>query len=522
MRKYLKDRYALVLLSILFIAVVAIPRISYPDLDHGDEFSDASVLMSGRNFVKFGFIRCRFLPVAEPHLAAPKDPYTHAPAMADITNGLLRKIFKTDSLELFRGVALFFSLLNLLFWYIFVKKFSGSFTMAFLAALFYLTNPYFIYGADSLYQNAYSDLLRSVIFCLFLWVLIYPRIRKYLLGLLFLVFALQTAYTFEYIVYTGIFMLGFRYFYISDGKIFRFKYIFLLSLAPLLIIALHLLQNAWYFGSFNLAYQDLRNIAVERITHSKDSPFGALTLGNWWNHVAARYISLAFIFNFHILVPFAVFFYLLYRNLDTQSRAEVRRVFFLCLLLLLCGISWYVIFPSHALAHTFIPFLPRHLVPAAALSFALCCYIIVFFLKRQERRNISGGLILALFVIAVSLSGLLKSELPIFGERLHAARDFLGFKQCLLSIRSTPEDKETLGVNYYRYPFIRYYTERKCEVVFNKAALEALPSLPGYFVLMLQNNQSTFELYQSLQEKYTMLSECRSARFPGMLFKLKR
>ncbi|MCX5703423.1 MAG: hypothetical protein NT066_02905, partial [Candidatus Omnitrophica bacterium] len=437
----LKDSYIIVLLSLMFIAVIAIPKVFFVELDHGDEFSDAGVLMSGKNFVKLGFIKCKFLPVIEPHLLEPKGHYTHAPPMSDITNGLLRKIFKTDSLRFFRGASLFFSLLNLLFWYLFVRKFSNSFLVGFLAALFYFTNPFFIYGADSLYQNAYSDFLRAFIFYLFLYILISPRVRKIGLIILFMVFALLTSYTFEYIAYLGLFLLAFRYFYVSRGQKLSLKYIFMVFLAPICVIALHFMQNAWYFGSFGLAYQDLKNIAIERITHSSDSPFGAVTLANWWNYVLLRYISLVFIFDFYILIPFALFFFMLYQNLDAQNKNESRRIFFLCLLLLACGISWYAIFPSHALAHTFILFLPRHLVPAAALAFACCCYIMYHFVRKQNPQNVFGKLALAAIIIIISVSGLLKSELPITKEALSGAGEFLVFKHCLLSIRATPRDK---------------------------------------------------------------------------------
>lgn len=523
MPSLLKDKYILVLLTLLFIAVVAIPRFFFVELDHGDDFSDASVLTSGENFVKFGFIRCRFLPVAEPHLEHPRDPYTHAPPMSDITNGLLRKIFRTDSLRFFRIVSLFFSLFNLLFWYLFVRRLSNSFLLGFLAALFYFTNPFFIYGADSLYQNAYSDFLRALIFYVFLWVLTSPRAKKYGLAVLFILFALLTAYTFEYIVYMGLFLLVFRYFYISAKREVSLKYLFVLFLAPVFVIALHFLQNAWYFGSFSLAFGDLKSVALQRIAQSKDSPLGPLTLSSWWNYVLLRYVSLAFLFDLYILIPFAAFFFILYQNLNIENKNAARRIFFLCLILFVCGISWYIIFPSHALAHTFILFLPRHLVPAASLAFALCCYIMYRFFREQNPRNLFGVAALSAIIITLSVRGALKSELPVTKEMLSVSSDFLVFKQCLLNIRPRgPGAAGILGVNYYRFPLIRYYADRQCKVVFNKAALEALASLPEYFIFIYQNNPANYELYQFLKEKYTELFQCKSARFPSIFFKLKR
>jgi len=117
MARLLNYRNCIIILSVFFIVITVLPKLSFPDLNHGDEYSDASTLVSGKNFIKFGFMRCRFLPIFEPHLEKPSDAYTHAPPLSDIMNGLLRLIFRTDSLRFFRGVSLLFSLFNLLVWY---------------------------------------------------------------------------------------------------------------------------------------------------------------------------------------------------------------------------------------------------------------------------------------------------------------------------------------------------------------------------------------------------------------------
>lgn len=515
-----KDKYLLLLLSLLYVCIVAWPRISFPDLDHGDEFSDAAVLSSGENFVKFGFIKCRFLPVAEPHLDAPKDPYTHFPPMSDITNGLLRKILKTDSLRVFRALPLCLSLVALLLWYLFIKGFSGSSVLAFLAALFYFTNPSFIYGADSLYENAYSDFIRIAIFYLYLLAFSYPAKRKNIFFLLFLLTALATTYTFEYIVYLGLFLFGLRYFYPSRQRV-RVMRIFIAMASVLLAMGLHLIQNAWYFGSFSAALRDLSSVALERFSASRDSPLGALTLLNWIKYVLIRYISIAFIFEYYLLLVFGIFFFALYQYIGEKSRKESRRMFGLFLLLFICGISWYVLFPSHSLAHTFIPFLPRHLLPAAALYWGLGCFIAYRFIRENNPKNIAGKVILAMMIIAVSISGILKSELPVTKDKRMLARDFIVFKKCLLGIRHTDQTPGRLGVNYYRYPFMRYYTNRVCITIFNTATIEGLKALPEYFLFIPQNNEENMKLYQLLTSKYDLLFKCESQRFPSLFFRIK-
>ena len=118
---WLSRKNTVIALSILFL-FIAIPRIIFPDLDHGDEYSDADALSSGENFVKFGFIKTRFLQMREPHLDKPENLYTHYPGLPDIINGFLRKVFKTDSLYFFRGISLLFAYLGVLLWYFFIKR----------------------------------------------------------------------------------------------------------------------------------------------------------------------------------------------------------------------------------------------------------------------------------------------------------------------------------------------------------------------------------------------------------------
>ena len=117
----MNSKIFLIVLSILFL-LVAVPRISFPDLDHGDEWADADILIAANNFAKFGFIKTRFLPFFEAEIDAPKGAYLHYPPLGTIINGLLRIVSGRDSLYLLRSFALLFSLLNLLFWYLFIKK----------------------------------------------------------------------------------------------------------------------------------------------------------------------------------------------------------------------------------------------------------------------------------------------------------------------------------------------------------------------------------------------------------------
>jgi len=518
--RWVKNNKSVIILAVLFL-FIAIPRSIFPDLDHADEYSDANVLNAGENFARFGFIRCRFLPLFEPNLDAPEKLYTHYPPLGDIFNGVLRIIFKTDSLYLFRRVSLFFSLFTLLFWYLFIKEFSRSGFISFLAAIFYLTNPLFIYGVDSL-GIGYTEFLRSTIFLSFIkMVNSSGRRKKIFLLILWASIVLETLFTFDYIIYLSLFFILFKILFRKSKEELSLKIIFLLLLAPIVGFLIHFLQNVWYFQGFSAALQDMKNIAIERVVQSKDSAM-VLNFPVWWKYVFTMNFWLIFLFDYLILIPFALFSGFLYRYLSPKAKNEMKPALYLCVVFAICGITWYIAFSSHSFAHTFLTFLARHLLPLAAVTFALFCYIILSFARENNPRNLFGRIPLVLIIIIIVFTGIRKSSLPIMPENIRQAKDFLVFKKCLLNLKAQSNKKDEVGVNYFRYPFIRYYTNRRCIVLFDKASLEKLPALPPYFIFMPYNNPSAFELFQFLNQKYEVLSQCTSSRFPVVIFRLKK
>jgi hypothetical protein len=518
--EWLKSRNAIAILCLLFIFIIAIPKVLFPDLSHGDEYSDANILNAGKNFVKFGFIRCRFLGFYEPNLDKPLNPYIHAPDLSSVINGGLRKIFKTDSLRFFRIFSLLFSLLNLFFWYWFVKRITRSNAISFLAAIFYFTNPFFIYGADAIYQNAFSDFLRALIFFCCIKMLDSSHREKISLLFIWILVVLETCITFEYIIYLSLFFILLSAFYPQAKIKLSKKHILILLSAPVFGFLLHFLQNVWYFGSFNLAFQDLKNIALERMMHSSDAP--PLNLYIWLRYVLARNFSLVFIFNWFTLFILTFFSCILYQPLSAKVKEEVNSLLRFFFLFCLCGISWYIIFPSHSWAHAFILFLVRHLLPAAAIGFTIFSYITLSFIKENLRLNFYTKAFTIFIIIFILLSGIRESQLPFTPEKVRREQEFVKFKDCLLHLRNISQEKDIIGVNYFRYPFMRYYADRSFRVALNTNSLADLPNLPKYFVLILQDNPNTYELFNFINQRYSTLFECNSALFPSIFFELKQ
>ncbi|MFH0826282.1 MAG: hypothetical protein V1923_00130 [Candidatus Omnitrophota bacterium] len=516
-----KNKYALIILAASFL-LLAFLRLQFPDLDHGDEFSDANILSAGENFFRFGFIRCKFLPMFEINADAPRNLYTHIPPLSDILNGLMRVWLRVDSLVFFRAVALFVAFLNLLFWYLFIKNFTGKVSVGLGAGLFYLTNSMFLFCMDSLHQPSYADALRSVIFFLYFKILTTSEKKPTLFLLVWFLYFIVSLLTFEYLLYLALFFILFPLCLKKEKKIPIPKlFICLLILAPVCGFLLHFLQNAWYFGGLSGAFQDLLGAAVERIVHSSDSAFKNLNLFAWGQLALARNFSLAFMFNSYWLLTFLFVCFFLYGQLPKESKQAMKPLMRLCALFILLGISWYVTFPAHTVAHAFVNFLGRHLVPAASLFFAFFVYIVFTFLKDRHPQGMARLAIIALLVMWIAGTGILKSQLPVTQASRAGARDFIKFKGCLVRLTAVSQPKNRVGVNYYRMPFMRYYSQRNCETIFDRTALEKMSPLPRFFIFLPYRDQRSFELLALIQEKYKILFDCPSSRFPALFFELK-
>ena len=139
------------------------------------------------------------------------------------------------------------------------------------------------------------------------------------------------------------------------GKPISITALLVLGSAPVAGFLLHLLQNAWYFGSLSLAFHDLKDSFLKRTIGGYELPQGLNFLA-WFKYVILRNFSLVFYFDALVVLLSIFFAFLLYSKLSDKSREEIKTLFRLFIILIICGISWYVFFPSHSLAHAFVNF----------------------------------------------------------------------------------------------------------------------------------------------------------------------
>lgn len=521
-------RYAGLAIIMLFICVAA-ARLFFPDLSHGDEYSDANVLTAGKNFNTFGFRATCFLPCFDGHSARPEVVYSHYPPLPDIINGVIRRLMHTDALVVFRTFAIAASGVGLLFWFMFIRLVSGSLGLGYLAVLFLLCNPNWLYGIDSLHQLAYSDMIRSAVLYFAARVFIKRdnpaldtdagRPDRTALVLLGISLFAGSWVSFEYIVYSSVFLALFWKKICPEGIAWGRLAVGSIAVSGTGVLA-HFAQNVCFFGSVPAAFKDLAGSAVQRIANSSDS-FAPLNISTWFQFALWRNIQANTVIDLVAVFLLAALAVIVYRHIDVPSRFRIRSTAYVCGVLFVSGITWYFIFPAHSLAHAFIGFLPRHLAPASALFFALCCYSLFKYAGTVSAWGKKSVAVVILFVAFLCSAGIVGSQLPVTGAGIASEVDFRNAVDCLKYLRSESAPSSVIGVNYYRFPFIRYYLDRNVVPVMDAESLEALPALPEYFLFMPYDNDVFRVLFGKLDEKYEIVSRCRSQRFPFVVFKLK-
>jgi hypothetical protein len=121
----------------------------------------------------------------------------------------------------------------------------------------------------------------------------------------------------------------------------------------------------------------------------------------------------------------------------------------------------------------------------------------------------------------VVIGGVLQSQLPVTPAKIAAARDFLTFKHYLVTLKNISRPADAIGVNYHRYPFMSYYADRNFIVAHDRRMLKDLPKLPEYFIFLPYPAPYSQDLAKVLDEKYAVLFQCPSQRFPAVFMKRK-
>ncbi len=491
----------IVVLYVLFAFI----RVLFPDLDHGDDFADANVLNAGMNFVKFGFLKTCFLPSFEAQQNVPVNVYLTCPPGPEIFNGLLRKYLNINSLYGFRIISLWISFLGLIFWYLFIKKVTNSSGIALLALFFYVCHPYFLYGFDSLHECSLSEVFKfGILYFAAVFVKTENRQHKNLaLVFMCVCFFLVSFITYQYIVYLALFLV---LFWRWHGRKVFCKEIYLLLAVPIAGFFLHMAQVICYLGGVMNALGVMKTALVRRVIDSPDA-LGKLDFLAWFR-MLSYYFSGILIFPLSLIIVLFLSSIIFYFHSDEQAQYKARKALKLLFMLFLCGMSWYVLFPAHSYAHIYVGFLERLIVPCAVIGLSIFAYL---FWERAVKSGVKLFLVFwCLIVFLLGWEMVQNSCLPVNSEKIFESNVFVKFKKCLTVLKNEIRESDVMGVNYVRYPFIRYYTDRNVVCILTAGQLTGMEKLPEYFIFVPYNHQLAVSLWEALKVRYDVFLECKA------------
>lgn len=364
----------------------------------GDGFSDRNTLSSAQYFLDSGFNQTAWLPV---HDYFPGDTtvtsvvYTHYPALPNILAGIYATLLGSANEMWLR---IFPLILSLLFYFLIFHILSNWLkdpVRATLGALSLTMANYFICWSDNLHQHLYGELLKW----LYTWILFryYEQERKpwtHWLWLLLIMIA-EVNISFEQPVFLGILTLGFSWIY--QRKIFSFE-TFTAGMAVGVGFALHLWQNAVYFGSWNEALADMTRAYTFRASGAETVGYVKETEFTWRNFPEIPFLWFNRMERFYVLPGwFVLIIYLWFYN---RFRADFPKLFNVHLALFFASIAWTLLMAQHGYVHGFTN---KHFSIWYAIAIGVCLPYYFEQLKTdfQQKKSVMMGLHVVMVSYAV-------------------------------------------------------------------------------------------------------------------------
>lgn len=352
--QYKKSRLILFALSFTVLLIRALYVSVYDEgrarnQIYGDGYSDINTISSAKYFYDSGFVQTAFLPVHDyyPQLLQTK-AYTHYPAVPNILAGMYARLFGSYKEPVLRIIPLLLAVFFFFFIFHVLHELTGNNLHAFIGGAAITFANYYICWADNLHQHLYGELLKWGYFLLLLRYYRNPKSTIWHFWPMLLIMMVEVNISFEQPVFLGVLTLGF-------SVAFRKKIFSVETIAAALFVCigfgLHLYQNALYFGSWQLALDDMkhafffRTAGVEGAGQKAESAFGPADYWqvpfNWFNRME----------RFYVFPGWAVLLLAIWVMSDLRKRnPEIYRVVW-CLFF--ASVAWTFCMAQHAFIHTF-------------------------------------------------------------------------------------------------------------------------------------------------------------------------
>jgi hypothetical protein len=440
LRRTLRNIGFLATLIALFYCVIG--AFDPPRTNWGDSESDYNVMISGRNFARYGFLDLRLTPhLIDKQVMTEADTvllYTHYPQLPDLMNGVYRKVFGFDDVIPFRLVALCWSFGSLVFLYRLMAAFWTR-KAAQIALALYVSNFLWLQHADYLHHGPYGAFFGFGSLYFLDRYFRDGRRALFIASGLFLFFAYSASY--DYWIFTPVLLAAITAYHLGSSSWKRAAAVLGgLALFALASIAAKVATNMWAMGASRFLH-DLRFQLVERSTDRVMQT--AFDNGAWVTLRGRIRREFTLLFRavpvFWLLVPIG-------KRLLGPRAGALAAIRVNPLAVLLAAIPFLIVFRELWIAQ-FYPFLM--LVPFYAIGFAL---IITLLLDSRGRVIQALGIVLMAFLIIESVRA------TAFFKKVFADRGSLLAVKARLDSLAPPGQwvlSNTLAESRYRYYFDR-------------------------------------------------------------------
>jgi hypothetical protein len=521
--------------ALLFLALASI-RLQWPELSHGDEWSDASVPIAGENFARLGFVKTHGLPIFRPGspdappAVRPDSPgwtelsvfgtYTRLPALYHWINGVLYPLFG-DGLIFYRFIALAVSGVAVVAFYLLVVTLSGSPRMAGIAAALYVANPYFLANFDSIHQHAYMDALRNLgLLALARLAGASPGKRWPLWAGAWVVFFLSSLTAYEYLPWLCLGTAGLAGYFFLRREPKAGVAAALLMTAFAAGILLHFGLVAAHYGSVQEALADRMSNAMQRMGGQKGhenllGTAGAFSWGAWWRVVALRFPAQVSVVGWGGLLA-SVFFGVSVAISLPGGRSRVPLVGLAAAAFFFVGGSaWYCLMPAHCVDHAALSFLQKFLVPGICLFLAASTEGVAQLLDGSSVKPAFRTALVALFPACIAAAGIWGSEIPLSAEKRFQEQEFAKIKSSLLRLRPEIGRDGFLACNLMRPTWMMmFYTRARTVTIADVKTFDAYAEKPDFFLFVPLNTPDASELGKVLGSYYRVDAISDNKRLP--------
>lgn len=311
-----------------------------------DHFSDMNALMAGENFAQHGFVKLRFLPV---HYVGGvwehSDFYTHYPPLADIVNGLMRKmgVDSLSSMRIFCGL-LFIG--GMVFTYMAFIPALGAMA-SLIGMVFGATTVMFVGYCVSIYQHTYLVLFMGAFLWLFLKAVDDEKPFRGIWWACWGVLFLDSLTSFEYLLYPQI--IAWVY-VLATGRLKKhWKHLVFLGTALLLGFVLHILQNIWALGweKFASDAMGFHNYTTQQ-GRTRFTMWAAVPQNIW------RHTQRLFSMPWPVLLALTAGLVTYQSRQNQENPTRFRRLCSLALALAVAPLGWYMFMPGHTDNHAHV------------------------------------------------------------------------------------------------------------------------------------------------------------------------